>query len=114
MAFNAGDYLVPVRTPPTSRYVMEVLEPRAEDSFFAWGFFDSILQQKEWFSSYIFDGVAKELLENDPGLKARFEEKKATDPQFASDSFAQLYYVYKASPYFEKTFRLYPVARVVK
>jgi hypothetical protein len=113
LQFRAGDYLVPVEQD-ASRYVVEVMEPESEDSFFAWGFFDSILQQKEWFSSYVFDGIAQKILDNDPDLKKRFEEKKQTDASFAGDSFAQLYYIYKSSPYFEKTFRMYPVGRVAK
>lgn len=56
---------------------MEVLEPEAPDSFFNWNFFDTILQQKEGFSAYVFEDIAKEILDNNPQLKSEFEAKRA-------------------------------------
>jgi hypothetical protein len=111
--FNAqpGDVIVPMGYP-TDRLVMEILEPRASDSFFAWGFFDSVLQQKEYFSSYVFEDIAAELLEKDPALRKAFEERKANDPDFAKDARAQLYWVYQRSPHYEPGHRLYPVGRL--
>ena len=108
----AGDYLV--RTGQvTDRLIMETLEPEGEDSYFAWGFFDSVLQQKEWFSDYVFEDIAAELLRKDPALKSALEAKRIADPAFAKDAWAQLYFVYQRSPYFEPSFRKYPVLRVV-
>ena len=107
-----GDILI--RTGQvTDRHIMETLEPEGEDSFFAWGFFDSVLQQKEWFSDYVFEDIAADLLEKDPALKAALEAKRAADPAFAKDAWAQLYFVYQRSPYFEPSFRKYPVLRVI-
>ncbi|MBL0126661.1 MAG: hypothetical protein IPP83_04215 [Flavobacteriales bacterium] len=80
-----GDYLV--RTgQATDRYVMEVLEPEAEDSYFAWGFFDSVLQQKEWFSDYVFEDIAADLLKKDSALKAALGARRAADPEIAKDA----------------------------
>ncbi|MBK6832444.1 MAG: hypothetical protein IPG92_17685 [Flavobacteriales bacterium] len=108
-----GDYYV--RTgQATDRYIMETLEPEGEDSFFAWGFFDSVLQQKEWFSDYVFEDLAAELLKKDPALKAALEARRASDPAFAEDAWAQLYFVYQRSPYFEKSYRKYPILRVIR
>jgi hypothetical protein len=106
-----GDVRVPMGHA-TDRLAMEILEPRASDSFFAWGFFDSVLQQKEYFSSYVFEDIAAELLADDPALRKALEERKATDPAFAADARAQLDWVYKRSPYHEPGFRRYPVARL--
>ncbi len=107
-----GDVLVPMGHA-TDRLVMEVLEPRAGDSFFAWGFFDSILQQKEWFSGYVFEDIAAELLRKDPALRAALEERKAADPAFAADAWQQLYWVYQRSPHHESGHKRYPVLRIV-
>jgi len=107
-----GDVLIPMGKA-TDRLVMEILEPRANDSFFAWGFFDSILQQKEWFSSYVFEDIAAAMLELDPSLRAALEQRKADDPAFAADPWQQLYWVYQRSPHFEPGFRRYPVLRIV-
>jgi hypothetical protein len=106
-----GDVVVPMGHA-TDRLVMEILEPRASDSFFAWGFFDSVLQQKEYFSSYVFEDIAAELLKKDAALRKAFEERKANDPDFAKDARAQLYWVYQRSPHYEPGHRLYPVGRL--
>ncbi len=109
--FYKGDWLIPVNQY-ANRYIVETLEPGGTDSFFAWGFFDSMLQQKEWFSDYVFEEKALELLKNRPELKEEFEKRKAADQAFASDHWAQLLYLYKQSPYFEKTLNQYPVYRI--
>jgi hypothetical protein len=38
---------------------LETLEPEAVDSFFNWNFFDTMLQQKEGYSDYIFEDLAR-------------------------------------------------------
>lgn len=86
------------------------MEPKSEDSFFCWNFFDAILMQKEWFSTYVFDQKAQQLLKDDPNLKARFLTKKK-DPAFAADKWAQLYFIYQNSSHYEETHNRYPVAR---
>lgn len=105
-----GDYMVPLQQPAI-RYIIETLEPHGPDSWFAWGFFDAILQQKEWFSAYVFDEVAEQLLNDTPELKKRFEEKKVAEAEFAGSAWAQLYYIYQNSPWFEDLKR-YPIGRI--
>lgn len=109
---HAGDVLVRMGRS-TDRFVMEVLEPCAEDGYFAWNFFDAVLQQKEWFSDYVFEDKAAELLEHDPALKAALEARRKADPAFAADAWAQLLFVYQRSPWYERSHRRYPVLRVV-
>lgn len=110
--FSAGDYLVPTQQPGV-KYLLETLEPEAVDSFFNWNFFDSILDQKEYFSAYVFEDTAAKLLQENKALKVAFEAKKAIDPQFAQDGHAQLDWIYRHSPYFEsKTYRQYPIYRI--
>ncbi len=106
-----GDFLIPVNQS-CNRYIVETLEPQGADSWFTWGFFDAILQQKEWFSSYVFEDLADSLLKADVKLRADFIAKKETDSAFAKDEFAQLYFIYQRSPFFEKTYRRYPVLRI--
>jgi hypothetical protein len=105
---RAGDVRVPMGHA-TDRLAMEILEPRAADSFFAWGFFDPILQQKEWFSDYVFEDIAADLLASDPALRQALEATRAADPALANDAWGQLYWVYQRSPYFEPGYRLVPV-----
>jgi len=108
-----GDVLVPMGHA-TDALVMEILEPRAADSFFAWGFFDAILQQKEWFSDYVFEDIAADLLRNDPVLAEELRAERERDPAFANDAWAQLYFVYRRSPYFEPGYERYPVFRITQ
>ena len=75
MNFRKGDYYI--ETNQTAfRYLMETLEPQATDSFFSWNFFDTILQQKEGFSPYVWEDMASELLRKNESLKKKFEAKK--------------------------------------
>lgn len=107
-AFYKGDCIVHLNQIH-NRYIIEVLEPTAPDSYFAWGFFDGILMQKEYFSPYVFEDLAVDILANNPILKEKFEQKKKEDKVFEADDYAQLFYIYKHSPYFEDSFKLYPI-----
>jgi len=113
VTFTAGDYIIPT-DQKALRYLIETLEPQAPDSFFNWNFFDTILQQKEGFSPYVWEDKAKELLDNDPELKLLFETKKYTDTAFANNWYAQLDWIFKKSVYYEKAHLQYPVYRILK
>ena len=109
--YRKGDYVVPV-DQEANRYIVESLEPKGVDSYFAWGFFDAILQQKEWFSDYVFEETALEWLEDHPVEREEFELKRQQDSVFASNHFWQLYWIYQRSPNFEPNFNRYPVGRI--
>ncbi len=109
--FYEGDYVVYVNQA-NNRYIVETLEPQAIDSFFNWNFFDSILGQKEGYSSYVFEDTAADLLKKDAVLKKRLDEEKLKNLDLAKSARAQLDFVYKNSDYFEKTFMRYPIGRM--
>ncbi len=111
LLFKKGDYLVSTKQEGV-KFLLETLEPEAVDSYFNWNFFDGILSQKEYFSDYVFEDTAADLLKNNKALKTAFEMKKATDIKFANDGAAQLDWVYKNSEYYEGTVNLYPVYRI--
>ncbi|WP_262150076.1 M14 family metallopeptidase [Chryseobacterium foetidum] len=109
----AGDYLVSTQQFGV-KYLVETLEPEATDSFFNWNFFDAILSQKEYYSAYIFEDTAAELLKKDKDLNQKFKAKKDSDKEFDNDGNAQLDWIYRNSSYFEeKTFRQYPIYRIL-
>lgn len=108
-----GDFIVSTNQP-AKRYLVEVLEPGAEDSFFAWNFFDAILQQKEGYSDYRWEDLAADFLRNHPEVRQQLEEKKANDKVFAESTSAQLYFVYRNSPYYESAHLTYPIYRLMK
>lgn len=106
-----GDYVIPV-DQVKNRYIVEMLEPQGVDAFFVWNFFDSALQQKEWYSDYVFEATAEMMLEEDDELRKTFEEKKKTQPEFAEDAKWQLYWLYRRSPNAEPVNR-FPVYRML-
>jgi hypothetical protein len=110
--FYEGDYIV-YANQPLNRYIVETLEPQGVDSFFAWNFFDSILGEKEYFSNYVFEDKAAEMLKNDPELKKKLDDAKARDPKLAGSAEGQLNFIYRNSIYFEKTYLRYPVGRLL-
>jgi hypothetical protein len=111
-ALNPGDLVaVLAEQGAARRYLVETLEPQATDSFFAWGAFDGILQQKEHFSDYVFEDVAAATLAKDPALRQKLEEKKKADPAFAKDGAAQLEWVYQNGPFGNNKYRQYPIMR---
>ncbi|MES2747117.1 MAG: M14 family metallopeptidase [Bacteroidota bacterium] len=111
--FYKGDYLFST-FQPSVKYLIETLEPEAVDSFFNWNFFDTILQQKEYFSAYVFEDVAKELLDKDVKLAAELEAKKQSDKTFSENGAAQLNWIYRHSKYYESAHLQYPVYRITK
>lgn len=111
VTFKKGDYLIKTNQP-SFRYIIETLEPQATDSFFNWIFFDSILQQKEGFSPYVWEDKAAKLLNNNEPLKMAFEAKKQNNDAFANNWYAQLDWLHKQSENYEKAHLQYPVYRV--
>lgn len=105
-------YVLVKMNQAANRYIFEMLEPQGKDSFFAWNFFDGILQQKEHFSPYVFEDIAAKILEENPALRKELEDKKANDAEFAKNAYLQLEFIYENSVYHEKTYRKYPIFRV--
>ncbi len=111
--FRSGDFIFEVGSHG-GRFLVETLEPTATDSYFNWNFFDTILQQKEGFSPYVFEDLAKQLIDAEPELRKAFNKKKKEEPDFNANWYAQLDYIYKNSPYYEQAFMQYPVFRIVE
>ena len=106
--FSKGDLYIPINQKG-ARYLMETLEPEATDSFFNWNFFDTVLQQKEGYSGYVFEDIAEQILKENTFIKDAFEAKKATDKDFAKNPRAQLNFIYKRSLHYEKAHLLLPI-----
>lgn len=111
ITFRKGDYIVSTQQP-ARRYLVEMLEPIGDDSFFSWNYFDAILQQKEGYSDYRWEQVAAAYLKTHPELRQQLEAKKTADPEFARNSSAILNWVYKNSPYYEPEHMRYPIFRI--
>ncbi|TGV01218.1 M14 family metallopeptidase [Flavivirga rizhaonensis] len=109
--FTKGDYIIYTHQYAL-RYLLETLEPEAPDSFFNWNFFDSILQQKEGFSPYVWEDKALELLNNNPKLREAFELRKKDIKEFNNNWYEQLNWIHKQSEHYENAHMQYPVYRI--
>lgn len=103
-----GDILIPSKQD-AALFIHASLQPRAEDSYLTWNFFDSYLQQKEYFSNYVFKDQIAEILAKDKKLSDEYQLRKATDEKFRNSEWDQLYFIYSRSPYFEQTFMRLPI-----
>lgn len=103
-----GDWIIPSRQEG-ARFLAEILDPRGHDSYFTWNFFDSAMQQKEYYSSYVFEETALEMLESDERLKKRFHTAKMNDNNLTSSSRAQLNWLYLNSKHYEGSVNRYPI-----
>ena len=108
MIFPKGSVIIPVRQNGIN-FILSTLIPDTEDSYFRWNFFDSYLQQKEYFSSYVFEDKAIELLREDSKLAEAFLKRREEDEKFRLSQWEQLLYIYKRSPYYEQTDHLLPI-----
>lgn len=109
--FNKGDIYIPTNQTGI-RYIIETLEAEAVDSFFNWNFFDTILQQKEGYSAYVFEDIAEVFLQENPSIKKQFEEKLSTDESFAKNPQTQLYWIYTKTPHYEKAHKKLPIFKL--
>jgi len=113
ITLSENDYIIVLdENPRLVRFLIETLEPQATDSYFAWNYFDAILEHKEGFSDYVFEDIATDLLKSNTILNALLKNKLATDSTFKANSKAQLTYIYSVSKYAEPNFSIYPIYRI--
>ena len=106
---RTGDYVVELNQA-NARYIVETLEPLGDDSFFRWGFFDSVLERKEHYSAYVFEDLAVELLRTEPGLQEKFVQWKVANPELVADQTSVLDFLFaNAAACAEPSYRRYPV-----
>ncbi len=106
---RAGDVIVPL-DQDNARYAVETLEPQGHDSFFRWGFFNSVLEKKEAYSDYVFEDHAAELLNDEPALAAKFEAWKRENAALLGNQEAVLDFIFaNCERYREPEWRRYPV-----
>ncbi len=106
--FKKGDVLIQTNQYQRN-FLLSIFISRAEDSYFRWNFFDSYLQQKEYFSPYVFEEKAVEILKEKPWIKEQLELMKASDKSFRESQWDQLYFIYKNSDLFEESYYLLPI-----
>lgn len=110
--FPAGSVVVDM-DQRRSQVAAHILEPMGPDSYVQWGFFDAIFEQKEYTDSYVMEKMAREMLEKDETLRKEFEEKKASDPEFAKHPGWIINWFYQHTPYWDDRKNVYPVGKIV-
>lgn len=111
LSFPAGSAVVPM-DQRAAKVAMEWLEPEAPDSAVAWGYFDAAFEQKEFAEDYVVEKLARDMMAKDPKLREEFDQRLATDKQFAADPKARLAFFYQRSPWWDHELGLYPVGRL--
>jgi hypothetical protein len=94
--------------------IMHALEPDAPDSFFKWGFFNTILERKEYGERYASEALGVDMLAGDPVIKAEFEQRLEQDSAFAADPAARWHFFYHRSLWSEPMLNVYPVGRLLQ
>ena len=108
--FHRGDYLIPCNQT-SNRFIVETLEPKAIDSYFSWNFFDSALQQKEWFSDYVYEETAEKILKENPELQFKLNTY-VKEKNLHNKHYEQLSWIFRNAPEYEKSANRYPVFRI--
>ncbi len=109
--FPKGSMIVEIRQQ-AGRVIPQLLEPRGDGSLVYWGFFDGVMEQKEYGESYVIEKMAAEMLDRDPGLRLEFERKKEADSTFARNPQQILNWFYNQSPYSDSRKGIYPVGKI--
>jgi len=106
----AGSLFVPI-AQPRARLLVTLMEPKDQDSFVRWGFFNTAFEQKEYMEAYVAEDVGRQMLEKDPAVRAEFERRLSEDPSFAQSPAARLEFFYRRHPSWDERYNLYPVLR---
>jgi Zinc carboxypeptidase len=106
-----GALFVPL-AQPLARLVVALFEPRAPDSFAAWGLFNACFEQKEHMEPYVAEQIARDMLEQDPRLAAEFWSRCEHDAKFAASPVARLEFFLRRHASWDARYNLYPVLRM--
>jgi hypothetical protein len=99
---------------PDFEVAVQLLEPEAPDSLFAWGMLSTVLERKEYIDVRGLEVLARELLADParPELAAAWRRALA-DPAFAADAQARWLWWYRRTPYWDERIGLLPYVRVM-
>jgi hypothetical protein len=114
----AGSYWVPMKQR-RARLILSLLEPNAPDSIAAWGLLDSVFEagggrggRGGGVGEYLSEPIARRMMADQPDLRKQFEQKLASDQQFAADPRARLQWWFEQSKYQPEDAGRYPIVRV--
>jgi Zinc carboxypeptidase len=111
--YPAKSIVVPMNQR-TARVIANLFEPKGEDSFVYWGFFNSIFEQKEYAETYVMEKEARKMIKKNPDLLEEFKQWKKDNPEVAQNQWVQLNWFYQRSPWWDQQMNIYPVGRICK
>jgi murein tripeptide amidase MpaA len=106
----AGALWVPADQPDFA-VAVQLLEPEAPDSLFAWGRLSTVVERKEYIESAVLEDLVRAMLE-EPAIAAEWAAA-LEDEELASDPSARWLWWYKRTPYWDPTVGRLPVLRVM-
>ncbi len=107
----AGTLYVPA-DQPGFEVAARLLEPESPDSLFAWGFLGTVTERKEYVDERVLEDFARAAL-RDPAV-AEAWRAALEDPQFAADERARWLWWYRRTPWWDASFGVLPVLRVMR
>ena len=110
--FPAGTVVVDLHQR-AAKVAIQALEPQGQDSWVAWGLWNTIFERKEYIEDYVIDPLADSLLASDSRLKDEFEARLKSDTTFAKSTDARRQFFYERSRFVETQVGWYPVARLL-
>ena len=102
----AGSLFVPIAQAHV-QLLATLFEPKSEDSFLQWGFFNAHFETKEYMEDYVTEAFAEEALK-DAKIHDEFAAR-LKDKAFANDPQARLEFFYRHHPSWDERRGLYPV-----
>jgi hypothetical protein len=117
----AGSYWIPMKQR-RARLILAMLEPNAPDSMASWGLLNSVFEGgggrggrgggRGGVGEYLSEPIARRMMADQPELRKQFEQKLASDAQFAADPAARLRWWFEQSKYQPEDSGRYPIVRV--
>jgi hypothetical protein len=102
-----GSIFIPI-DQPKARLILQLMEPKAQDAFISWGFFNKAFERKEYMEDYVAEDVATEMLKR-PEIQTEFEAKLKSDPDFVKNPEKRFEFFYKKHASWDERLNKYPV-----
>jgi hypothetical protein len=96
---------------PRLRVIVHLMDPAGPDSFAQWGFVTAAFERKEYIETYVLEEQARQMLERDPGLRARLDAALAKDPKLAKNPEQIREWLYREHPAYDSRYNLLPIYR---
>ncbi|MEM7052003.1 MAG: M14 family metallopeptidase [Acidobacteriota bacterium] len=106
----AGALWIPA-AQPDFEVAVQLLEPQAPDSLFAWGYLSSVLERKEYIEPRVLEPLVREMLADD-AIAAEWQRALDEDPDLAGNAWARWQWWYRRTPYWDARFGVLPIVAV--